>query len=364
MIRNTVILLLSLIILGCNKNNPVSIETGTIDGLVTKSDGTVVVMAEVTTTPVTSSNTTDSCGRYTFYNIKPGSYVVTSKKSGFINTSISVTVRSGIRTVANIIMTYDSTTIEWVNIPAGIFTMGSTASDTTTWPNTSNEYPQHAVYLDAFEISKFEITNAQYKTFIDAGGYTNSSLWTSDGWTWLLSNGISEPLYWISGQYNGGVQFPNHPVAGVSWYEADAFCHWVGGHLPTEAQWEKAARGVESSNYWPWGSVWDGAKCNSNENMAPDTFTYSSPVGFFSNGVSDYKIIDMAGNIGEWCSDWYLDYYYSISPSNNPLGPPNGVYRLLRGGNYNSFSSVCRVTSRSGGMPTFRYFLNGFRVVK
>ena len=134
-----------------------------------------------------------------------------------------------------------STSIVWVSIPAGNFTMGSLPTDPDA---QTNEQPQHTVYLDAYEISKYEITNSQYKAFMDAGGYSNSAYWTSEGWTWKTTNSITEPLYWSSGQYNSGIGFPNHPVVGVNWHEAYAFCNWAGGYLPTEAQWEKAARGT------------------------------------------------------------------------------------------------------------------------
>ncbi len=212
--------------------------------------------------------------------------------------------------------------IAMISIPAGNFAMGSTATDPGY---TLDEDPQHTVYLTAYQISKYEITNSQYKTFMDAGGYSTESYWTTDGWIWKTTNSITEPLWWTAGTYNSGTDFPNHPVLGICWFEAYAFCKWAGGKLPTEAQWEKAARGVNATNYWPWGPVWDASKCNSSYNTSVDTFTYSSPVGYFIYGQSLYGVYDMAGNVWEWVNDWYQSDYYSASPDSNPAGPVSGT---------------------------------------
>ncbi len=265
--------------------------------------------------------------------------------------------------VWNFVTIAGGSSIEWISIPAGNFTMGSIAADTVTWPNTSDEYPQHTVYLDAYQIGKYEVTNAQYKSFIDAGGYTNSAYWTTDGWSWRTSNNITEPYYWTSGQYNSGIAFPNHPVVGVCWYEADAFCQWAGGHLPTEAQWEKAARYTDA-RYYPWGSTWNASNCNCGLNTAPDTFTNSSPVGFFTTGASQYGVYDMAGNVWEWVNDWYSGTYYSVSPSNNPTGPTAGTNRVVRGGCFGDANSDCRVAFRPDLIPSNRGPGNGFRIAK
>ncbi|MBI4727614.1 SUMF1/EgtB/PvdO family nonheme iron enzyme [candidate division TA06 bacterium] len=254
-----------------------------------------------------------------------------------------------------------SIAIEWISIPAGNFKMGSLPGDPYA---QTDELPQHTVYLDAFQISKYEITNGQYKVFLDAGGYSNSAYWTADGWNWRTTNSITEPYWWSTGNYNSGTAFPNHPVMGVSWYEAYAFCNWAGGSLPTEAQWEKAARGTDSTNYWPWGSAWDASKCNSYENVSPDTFTYSSPVGFFSAGQSPYGVYDMAGNVLEWVNDWYQSDYYSVSPASNPTGPTTGTYRVLRGGSFYVSDGNCRVAYRTVYAPDNRYLSIGFRLVR
>ncbi|MBI4725980.1 SUMF1/EgtB/PvdO family nonheme iron enzyme [candidate division TA06 bacterium] len=255
-----------------------------------------------------------------------------------------------------------SANIVWISIPAGNFKMGSLPDDPYAM---TNEQPQHTVYLDAFQISKYEITNSQYKAFMDAGGYTYSAYWTAEGWNWRTTNSITEPAYWSTGNYNSGPGFPNHPVVGVSWYEAFAFYNWAGGYLPTEAQWEKAARGTDSTNYWPWGSTWDSTKCNSYYNTAPDTFTYSSPVGFFATGASPYGAYDMAGNVWEWCNDWYDESYYGSSPSSNPTGPATGKYRVHRGGSWDNSAGSCRTAYRHYFLdPDCRYYYLGFRLAK
>ena len=255
-------------------------------------------------------------------------------------------------------------TIDWISIPVGNFTMGSDTSDPGCY---NHETPKHTVYLDAFQISKYEITNAQYKSFIDYGGYNNSAYWTTEGWSWRTSNNITEPYYWSSGQYNSGPSFPNHPVVGVSWYEAYAFCMWAGSNLPTEAQWEKAARGTSANNYWPWGSIWDASKCNSWENSTPDTFNYSSPVGYFSAGQSPYGVYDMAGNVYEWVNDWYQSNYYSSSPSINPTGPTSGTLHVIRSGSYvNNYmiDRSCRCALRYYGTPSDRNAIIGIRITR
>jgi formylglycine-generating enzyme required for sulfatase activity len=252
-----------------------------------------------------------------------------------------------------------ASSIEMVLIPAGSFIMGSIDST-----YNANEMPQHTVFLDIYQISKYEITNAQYKVFMDAGGYSNSSFWTSEGWTWRTGNNITQPAYWATGAYNSGTAYPNHPVVGISWYEAYAFCKWAGGRLPTEAQWEKAARYTDAREY-PWGDTWDPLKCNSYYNIFPDSFVYSSPVGSFASGQSAYGIYDLAGNAWEWVNDWYLYNYYLISPYSNPTGPADGTQRMLRGGSWNCDGSLyCRVADRYSHVPTDRGNYMGIRLAQ
>lgn len=253
--------------------------------------------------------------------------------------------------------------IEWISIPAGNFKMGSLPGDPYAF---TDEQPQHLVYLNAYQISRYEITNSQYQIFINSGGYSDSTYWTSLGWGWRKYYNITEPLFWSSGQYNSGPSYPNHPVVGVSWYEAYAFSKWAGGNLPTEAQWEKAARGTDSSNYWPWGNSFDPSKVNGLWNTPPDTFNNSSPVGYFNSGQSPYLLFDMACNVSEWVNDWYQSNYYSVSPTSNPTGPSTGSYRVVRGCAFRDYGDEVV------GVCADRYFRQqheredfiGFRVAK
>jgi formylglycine-generating enzyme required for sulfatase activity len=193
-----------------------------------------------------------------------------------------------------------------VFVPAGDFIMGSSIGD-------SDEQPVHTVYLDAFWIDKYEVTNAQYKRCVDAGK-------------------CSMPLSTQSETrrtYYGDPSYENYPVVAVSWNDAKTFCEWVGKRLPTEAEWEKAARGTDARVY-PWGNQFDKTKANVGEGSQGDT----TAVGSYPTGASPYGVMDLAGNVWEWVQDWYDPNYYRTSPRNNPMGPPSGTYRTIRGGGW------------------------------
>ena len=182
---------------------------------------------------------------------------------------------------------------------------------------------------------------------MNAGGYSNSAYWSTAGWSWKLSSGTTEPDYWAAQQdwasWGGWwppqpfTQTGNHPVVGVTYYEAEAFCNWAGGHLATEAQWEKAARWTATHpNAYPWGDTWDQQKCNNwYDSLYPGYQT--APVGSYGSGVSPYGLHDMAGNVYEWCKDLYGSSYYGQTPPggwSDPQGPTSGSYRVLRGGSW------------------------------
>jgi len=231
---------------------------------------------------------------------------------------------------------------EMVLIPAGEFIRGSSEEEITALSKDSGnsieyflpETPQKKIYLHSFYIDKYEVTNKQFQEFIEAGGYHDYRYWTEEGWNWKEKKGYGEPKWWLSGQNYSGPAYPDYPVTGVSWYEAWAYSSWAGKRLPTEAEWEKASRGTEGFIY-PWGMEWDAGKCVS---MGEELH----PAGTIPEGISPYGIFDMAGNVWEWCSDWYnSDYYYS-SPNKNPPGPKEGGYKILKGG--------------CGGNPSYFYF--------
>jgi formylglycine-generating enzyme required for sulfatase activity len=215
---------------------------------------------------------------------------------------------------------------EMVWVPAGPFTMGAGRD-------------AHTVTLDGYFIYKNEVTVAEYKQFCAATGRK-----------------MPNPPFW------GWID--THPIVNVTWFDAVAYCRWAGVRLPTEAQWEKAARGTDGRKY-PWGNVWDDydIKANTDEYQKSSQVHGTTPVGSFPKGGSPYGCLDMAGNVWEWCQDWYQDGYYKSSPTSNPTGPDNGQYRVSRGGSwvYDSYSAYS--ATRGNGDPS--YILNnyGFRCV-
>ena len=239
--------------------------------------------------------------------------------------------------------------------------MGNNGSEPDSSPD---ELPQHSVYLSDYYIGKYEVTRGEYRQFINAGGYSNPAYWSSAGWSW---KGLqTQPHNWAAQQDWGTgtfTQTDNHPVVGVTYYEAEAFCNWAGGRLPTEAQWEKAARWTGShANAYPWGDAWDQQKCNNgNDSLYPSYQT--APVGSYPSGASPYGCQDMAGNVREWCKDWYGETYYSESPASDPQGPASGSYRVIRGGGWYIDGNYGRCADRSNYGPNYDWYsFVGFRI--
>jgi len=229
----------------------------------------------------------------------------------------------------------DATGVPMRLVPAGEFTMGSDSYD--------DEKPVHQVYLDAFYMDVYEVTNAAYKTCVDAGRCTPP-------------HGTSS---YTRSSYYGNSQFDNYPVINVDWNQANAYCEWRGAQLPTEAQWEKAARGTDGRIY-PWGDTpptCSLANFSAGKYCVGDTWK----AGSSESGKSPYGIYDLAGNVWEWVADWYDSSYYSISPSNNPQGPASGEYRAVRGGSWLNNGNNLRSADRNRNVPSDSNNYLGFR---
>ena len=240
---------------------------------------------------------------------------------------------------------------QMIFVSEGTFSMGSNA-------RAADERPVHKVHLSAYYISKHEVTNAQYYEF-----------WSSlkEGKGENLQTQIEHTpesfshLPHIGSWPERVTKFPNHPVVGVSWYDAKAYAEWKGMRLPTEAEWEKAARGY-TNRIWPWGN---SMLPNANTSEKNDGFENSiAPVGSYPKGKSFYGVMDMAGNVWEWTSDWYSDVYYLHSPKQNPKGPKVGSWRVLRGGSWIDKLTRCSTTFRFYFYPSLKTSFVGFRLAK
>jgi formylglycine-generating enzyme required for sulfatase activity len=313
---------------------------------------------------------------------------------------------------------------DYMLVPAGEFLMGDNFNDSFTDPQgLSSEKPVHAVYLNAYYIGKYEVTNGEYKKFMDDGGYTNPAYWTLEEWERASSGEKKDqrenpqanliehsygrqPEFWNDSIANGGgiTRNENFPVVGVNLHEANAYCKWLSENtgntyrLPTEAEWEKAARGTDQRRY-PWGNNIDSSYANyylSGDPFESDLSILGglTPVGFYNgdtqegfltqSNASPYGAYDMAGNVWEWVSDRWDPNYYLRSPIDNPTGPAQGdsidyarapkygdYIASIRGGfwrdnkgnmNMNSLRSAYRSMIFSG--PRRRGIGIGFRCVR
>lgn len=217
-----------------------------------------------------------------------------------------------------------------VCVPAGEFIMGSDKGD-------SDGRPQRLIYLDGFEIDRYEVTNIQYARFLIATDREPPNNWPGR-YLHLIPHELPE---WHGTAYPSGQGM--HPVVAVSWRDADDYCNWSGKRLPTEAEWEKAARGTDGRAF-PWGDAWGSEIANTR--MSGVGFT--QPVGSYPAGASPYGALDMAGNVWEWVADLYDREYYSYAPARNPQGPTDGWgERILRGGAWDSWPAQARTSYRN-----------------
>jgi formylglycine-generating enzyme required for sulfatase activity len=258
---------------------------------------------------------------------------------------------------------------EMVLVPAGEFVMGSAPDDIASLlrlhPKANSailkdEIPRHRVFLEAFYMDKYEVTNARFQQFVQATGYqtqaenkgggkirTGAKTWAQvPDATWRAPQGQGSSIAGLEA----------HPVVQVSWHDATAYCTWAGKRLPTEAEWEKAARGTEARLY-PWGNEVDGTRVNFCDLNCPfewkeaavnDGYRSTAPVGSYEAGKSLYGAYDMAGNVWEWVADRYVANYYRRSPARNPRGPTSGTQVVLRGGSWLYAAPSFRTTERAG----------------
>ena len=272
-----------------------------------------------------------------------------------------------------------------IYIPAGEFSMGNTVDKVLQLcqkyydPNNFlggscqrewfvEEEPIHTVYLDAYWIDQTEVTNAQYQQCMEAGVCTGEPY----GFPFQRGDcpaGLDDPGCEAE-TYFGSPEYASYPVVDVTWFDAVTYCEWAGKRLPTEAEWEKAARGTQALNF-PWGDAFLEKRANfcslncfspqANE-AYDDGYGNFSPVGTYPDGASPYGVLDMAGNAVEWTADWYSMGYYEHSPYKNPVGPEDGDARVLRGGSAFSIPSDVRITRRVKMAPETQSA--GFRCVQ
>lgn len=258
---------------------------------------------------------------------------------------------------------------DFLLVPAGTFKMGDNFGD-----GDPRERPVHEVSLDAFYIAKYEVTNGEWKKFQADPLYDDPKIWPNER---VVPRDQSP--YWTQPNNHGGATPGSdpYPVIGINWDAATAYGHWLSRktgkvyRLPTEAEWEKAARGTNQTRF-PWGNSIDHSRANFTGAQRYDTVQI---VGFYDgtqrgslltqSGASPYGAMDMAGNVMEWCQDWYSRDYYANSPKENPKGPERGAYRVLRGGSFFFEGQDLRSYARSGAWPSFQAFrMVGVRMVR
>lgn len=327
-------------------------------------------------TAVIYTTTTDAGGYYSFANLPPGIYEVAASRDGFTIMPAKIVVTlPGNTTDVNFLAesltatptstptgsptptltpsaTPDFDPAEEILISAGFFKMGCQISP---WEGScaQDELPLHTVNLSSYYIEKYEVTNGRYEMCVNAGSCSPPQ----------QSGSATRPSYY------GNPDYANFPVIYVNWHQANAFCTWQGKRLPTEAEWEKAARGSRSTRKYPWGDSDPFACLSANYTRSVGAPCWGDTIPtyeYYTVGLSPYGVANMAGNVWEWVNDWYRADFYSVSPINDPLGPETGESRVLRGGSWNSWSYDIRVANRRewGSYPSDSYNDVGFRCAR
>jgi formylglycine-generating enzyme required for sulfatase activity len=238
-----------------------------------------------------------------------------------------------------------------VYVPAGTFLMGSAEDDAFA---LSDEKPQREVYLDAYWIDRTEVTHEMYAAFLNERGNQ-----VEGGDTWFDSDDPAARIVYANGRWQVVKDYDDHPVAEVTWFGAGAYCEWAGRRLPTEAEWEKAARGTDGRIY-PWTEGHPDVlqvTCDY-VNYSGCTFD-TQPADSHSAAMSPYGALNMSGNLSEWVADWYDADYYATAPNINPQGPLTGTHRVMRGGSWTSSMRYIRAASRRAANPAFACLFHG-----
>ena len=280
--------------------------------------------------------------------------------------------------------------IKYASIAGGCFAMGDPFGEGYA---SDGEQPVHEVTLDPFAIAITPVTNAQFAAFVEATGYvTDAERFGSSAVFHLTVRARDEDIvgpiagveWWTEvrgadwahpyGRRSLWRELPRHPAAHISWFDATAYCRWAGARLPTEAEWEYAARGGHAGRRFPWGdelrpggehrcNIWQGSFPEAN--TVDDGFLATAPVRSFA--PNDFGLYQTSGNVWEWCADWFSQSYYGRSPRENPRGPTRGERRVMRGGSYLCHDSYChryRLAARSSNTPESSSGNLGFRVAR
>lgn len=247
-----------------------------------------------------------------------------------------------------------------VYVPAGAFVMGSDKSE-------RNERPARKVRMSAYWIDQTEVTASRFARFVEATRHRTTA--EAENWAWVWDESLNKgkggwrrekSVNWRnpSGKNSDWKTMPQQPVSQVSWHDADAYCRWAGRRLPTEAEWEHAARGGDGRKY-SWGNARDLKRANLHG--GEDGFPGVAPVGSFPKGASPFGVLDMAGNVWEWVADWYHPQAYKTMAARDPKGPAKGSRRVVRGASWGSPIDWATTTNRYDRLPGYRNNKIGFR---
>lgn len=322
--------------------------------------GTVQLTASIIPANATNANIVWSTTDATKATVSSAGLVTAIVAGTAIITAITA---DGSKTASCTVSVVSTINIVRVSIPAGKFTMGSPAGEA----NRINDETQHEVTLSAFSMSKYEITSAEFATFLNEKGIGKDGRYiTASFGSQALVNSATSGTVRYNTQWAAFTGYENHPVINVSWYGAMEFAMHVGGRLPTESEWEYAARANSTkafntgdclsntdANYW-W--VYPQTGCTNSSTAFPFR---TQPVGSYS--ANAWGLYDMHGNMNEWCSDW--SGTYPSSAQTNPTGPSTGITRVYRGGGWLAYAQFCRSASRASKIPDFGTDALGFRVV-